>query len=623
MHIITVIPLKRKVPFAELTYFYHSPLSVGAIVEIPFQKKEILAIVITTCPLASMKAEIKGKPYSLKKIKNVLYEESPFWSALIDSARITSKRTLTSLSRLVEYTTNDHIRDQKPTLFVPGEKLGKSFQIQILLGSREERTDKIKRLVRECFAKKESIVIIAPTMKAVEVLYEKIKTGIQPSTFLLHSGLKNKEQKDTYKEILSRKAPFVLITTPHFALLPSVLLWHMVIEDESHFLYERTPAGELPIRDFFIEFAKRSGISLTLSDGIPRFESIWNYAPTLRIPRDYCPDSLVFLEKEKTLDMIEPYIKKIVKVCIRDNKSLFLYTNRKGFAPLSRCDDCGTEITCTACNLPMTLRIKHGKDRTQKREFCCLSCGEILPPGQICRECGSWNIKMNAIGTEGFYSALSEYVGDTIPVYMIDDRATPDSKEIIELTEVLKKKKSYILIGTEKALPYLPQVDYSIVPVYDRILSTPGTRITEGLLRLLYTLQEKTNQYVYIGTKDTSMFTQALREKNIQKIIEEEYALRKSLLYPPFGHLLVIECEVSASHLEKTQALLESLFADVEHTIPPAKIIDAASMRTEIRMIAQVSDDFIDEQGRYIIDVLQNHKILHRIILDPERINFL
>jgi primosomal protein N' len=159
--------------------------------------------------------------------------------------------------------------------------------------------------------------------------------------------------------------------------------------------------------------------------------------------------------------------------------------------------------------------------------------------------------------------------------------------------------------------------------VYDRILSTPGTRITEGLLRLLYTLQEKTNQYVYIGTKDTSMFTQALREKNIQKIIEEEYALRKSLLYPPFGHLLVIECEVSASHLEKTQALLESLFADVEHTIPPAKIIDAASMRTEIRMIAQVSDDFIDEQGRYIIDVLQNHKILHRIILDPERINFL
>jgi primosomal protein N' len=623
MHIITVIPLKRKVPFSELTYFHHSPLSVGAIVEIPFQKKEILAIVITSTPLTSMKAEIRGKPYSLKKIKKVIFPESPFWRALIESARTVSEKTLTSLSRLVEHTTNDHIHEQKPALFVPTEKKEKTFEVEILLGSRDERTDKIKRLVREFFAKKESIVIVAPTMKAVEVLYEKIKTGIQPSTFLLHSGLKMKEQKETYKEILSRKTPFVLITTPHFALLPSVLIAHMVIEDESHFLYERTPVGELPLRDFFIEFAKRSDITLTLSDGIPRFESIWNYAPTLRIPRDYCPDSLVFLEKEKTLDMIEPYIKKVVKLCIRDKKSLFLYTNRKGFAPLSRCADCGTEISCPACSLPMTLRIKRAKDGTQKREFCCLSCGELLPPGVVCKECGSWNIKMNAVGTEGFYSALTEYVGDTIPVYMIDDRATPDSKEIIALTETLKKKKSYILIGTEKALPYLPMVDYSIVPVYDRILSTPGTRITEGLLRLLYTLQEKTSQYVYIGTKDTSPFTQALREKNIQKIIEEEYRLRKSLLYPPFGHLLVIECAVSASHLEKTQELLESLFADVEYTIPPPKIIDAASMRTEIRLIAQASDEFIEEQGRYIIDVLQNHKIIHRTQLDPERINFL
>lgn len=623
MHIITVIPLKKKIPLAELTYFHHSPLSVGAIVEIPFQKIEILAIVVTTNPLASLKAEIKGRPYTLKKIKKVLYQESSFWKAHIEAARIVSENTLTSLSHLVEYTTNDHIRTQKPSLFVPEEKNERSFSVEILLGSRSERTDKIKRLVRESFAKKESVVIITPTIKAVEVLYEKIKTGIQPSTFFLHGTMKINEQKNIYKEILSRKTPFVLITTPHFALLPSVLISRIVIEDESYFLYERTPVGRLPLRDFFIEFAKQSNIPVTLCDGIPRFESIWNYAPTLRIPRDYCPDSLVFLEKEKMLDMIEPYIKKVVKICIRDKKSLFLYTNRKGFAPLSRCADCGTEISCPACGLPMTLRIKHGKDGTQKREFCCLSCGELLPPGVVCKECGSWNIKMNAVGTEGFYSALTEYVGDTIPVYMIDDRATPDSKEIIALTETLKNKKSYILIGTEKALPYLPQIDYSIVPVYDRILSTPGTRITEGLLRLLYTLQEKTNQYVYIATKDTSPFTQALKEKNIQKIIEEEYRLRKSLLYPPFGHLLVIECAVSASHLEKTQELLESLFADVEHTIPPPKIIDAASMRTEIRIIAQVSDEFIEEQGRYIIEVLQNHKILHRIHLNPERINFL
>lgn len=624
MYVITVIPLKRKIPFQELTYFHSSVLSCGAIVEIPFQKNTILAVVISSVSLMSMKAEIKGKPYSLKKIKSVVYPESAFWKSVIEAAQEISEKSLSSLSHLIEYCTNEYIREQKPSSCVIPE-IKKTEKIpDILFGTREDRTNKIKRTIRESFAQKESLVIIVPTIKAAEVLHETIKTGIQSYTFILHSALKAKEQRDTFKELHTRSTPFCLIATPHFALLSSTSLAHIIIEDESHFLYERTPAGELPIRAFFIDFAKRAHLKLTLSDGVPRFESIWAYNPTLRIPRDYTPDSLVFIEKEKTLDTIEMYIKKVVKLCIRDKKSIFLYTNRKGFAPISRCADCGTEVSCSDCALPMTLRIKRTKDGLQKREFICLSCGAIQSPERIaCTNCSGWNIKMNAIGTEGFYDALSEYVGDTIPVYMIDDRATPDSKEIITLTETLKKKKSYILIGTEKALPYLPNVDHTIVPVYDRILSTPGTRITEGLLRLLYTLQEKTNGYVYIGTKDESTFTKALREKNIQKIIDEEYTLRRSLLYPPFGHLLVIECAVSASLLEKTQELLESLFADVEHTIPPPKIIDAASMRTEIRIIAQVSDEFIEEQGRYIIDVLQNHKILHRVHLDPERINFL
>jgi len=142
-------------------------------------------------------------------------------------------------------------------------------------------------------------------------------------------------------------------------------------------------------------------------------------------------------------------------------------------------------------------------------------------------------------------------------------------------------------------------------------------------LRLLYTLQEKTKGYVYIGTKDTSSFTEALKEKNIQKIIEEEHSLRKSLRYPPFGHLIVVSCAVPASLAEKTRELLASLFGDIEYTIPPPKIIDSHSMRTEIRLIAHVSESFILEQGRYIIDVLQRNKVLHRIQLDPERISFL
>lgn len=624
MYIITVIPLKRKIPFQELTYFHSSTLTRGAIVEIPFQKNHILGIVIGSVSLVSMKAEIKGKPYSLKKITNVVQKESTFWATVIETAQELSERTLCPLSHLIEYCTNEYIREQKLLSFVIPDSNIKEENPIILFGSREDRTDKIKRIVRESFAKKESIVIIVPTVKAAEVLYGTVKTGIQPSTFLLHGSLKAKEQRDIYKELHTRSSPFCLIATPHFALIASHSLAHILIEDEAHFLYDRTPSGALPIRAFFVNFAKRAHLKITLSDGIPRFESIWEYNSTLRIPRDYTPDSLVFIEKEKTLDMIETYIKKIIKICIRDKKSLFLYTNRKGFAPISRCADCGTEITCTNCNLPMTLRIKRTKDGLQKREFCCLSCGETRSSQKLsCDLCGGWNIKMNAIGTEGFYNSISEYVGDTIPLYMIDDTATPDSKEIIALTEVLKKKKSYILIGTEKALPYLPNIDYSIVPVYDRILSTPGTRITEELLRLLYTLQEKTNNYVYIGTKDESTFTKALREKNIQKIIDEEYVLRKSLLYPPFGHLIVVECAVSASLAEKTRDLLTSLFADVVFTIPAPKILDQQSMKTEIRLIAQVSDDFIKKQGHYIISVLQHHKITHRIHLDPQRINFL
>ncbi len=617
MYVITVIPIKRKIPLQELSYFFHTKLEIGTLVTIPFLKKDITGIVLSSVPVTEVKSELKKGTFSLKKIKGVLRKESTFWKHVVIAAQNVAPECLTPLSHLLKYIIPENAIDshtEQKTIE------GKKQTITLLHGNTEIRIDHFKRIIRERFAKKESVVVVCPTIIQTEHIYKEIKKGISHSCFLLHSSLKKTEIKNTFSEIEKKENPVCIITTPHYALQARSDIGLYILEQEASQYYQQTVTEQMPIHSFFKHYTKYAEIDILYADILPRFQTLWEQNPSYTISRNYTLNTVTFVEKKQNKDLLDTYLKILLRHCYTDKKSIFIYTNRKGLAPISRCKDCGTEVSCPKCNLPMILRYKQGH-REKIREFICTSCDTLLPSRHTCVTCGSWNITPQSIGTEGIYEAVKSFVKDTMSIHIIDDTYTPDHVAIQKIIEEVKNKKSFILIGTEKAIPFLKGIDYSVIPVYDRILATPGTNILENLLRLLYTLQEKTREEIIIPSNDTGTFTTYIKQKNIQKIIDSEHEIRKDLGYPPYGHILSIAIATPAGSVEKITTILKEYFQQFSVVIPPPKKINHENMRILVRCIIQIPKEYLYESAQEIHRFLRSLHYPFIVTVDPERIN--
>lgn len=96
-----------------------------------------------------------------------------------------------------------------------------------------------------------------------------------------------------------------------------------------------------------------------------------------------------------------------------------------------------------------------------------------MPTTHLCSYCGSWNITPVSVGTESIYDAVSSII-DPENIFTIDDDLTPDSKTVEGLLSDMQKSKWFVMIGTQKMLPYIKPVDFIAVPFFDRLLSVPS-----------------------------------------------------------------------------------------------------------------------------------------------------
>ncbi len=71
MNILEIIPISRSTRIETLSYFTSENPPIGAIVDVPLRGKTVHGIVAAVQPAASMKADLKTAPFSLKKIEKV------------------------------------------------------------------------------------------------------------------------------------------------------------------------------------------------------------------------------------------------------------------------------------------------------------------------------------------------------------------------------------------------------------------------------------------------------------------------------------------------------------------------------------------------------------------------
>ncbi|MEO5646200.1 MAG: hypothetical protein ABIO57_03850 [Candidatus Paceibacterota bacterium] len=625
MYIATVIPISKGIPFDTLSYYSAELLDRGTIVSVPFGKQKINAIIAECHNLSEAKTATKQASFALKKITSTV-GHVPLLGAVIDGLVETSARTLSPLGAIagcvMPSTLFDYVTVEKIVIASDAaeqEINKKSYKEESVVGTIVDRTDYYKRLIRTSFAAKRSILFIAPTIKNLEQWKSILQKGIPKHVVTVHSKATKKDLRSAFALIKQSDRPLIIFATPGYSVLPRHDIGTLIVEDESNSLYKSSDRFKTDLRIFLGAFAKSAQLQLCWGDTIPRFETLERTQKT-QLPRAFIADKLHVVPVEPYRTILPTEVIEIIRHAETKKKRLYIYATRKGVAPLSRCADCGTIVTCEVCGLPMVLKNRRNSEGLEERYFVCTHCVATLPASHTCTYCGSWNITPVSIGTESIRDAIAALVGYEA-VTTIDDDLTPNGNTIETLLANTEKQKFSVIIGTIKVLPFLKNINYTLFPFFDRLLSTPSLYTTENTLRLVMECNEKASDGVLLFTRQPEFpLIKQLETQKINSLIAEELVLRKEIGYPPYGSIIKISLTVPEGYrlavIEKMQAFL----TDMEATMMPARRISVGSMKVLLTWILKTNTSYIEEEGPSLASFLTSLHFPYMIEENPERL---
>jgi len=418
------------------------------------------------------------------------------------------------------------------------------------------KTEVYIKIAQEILEKGKSIIILLPEIALTPQIAGRFRSVFGDSVGLWHSKLTGAARAWTWKNICNGKYKVVVgARSAIFAPLSNLGLI-VVDEEQEHSYKQEAPDPRYHARDVALVRGKIQKAAVILVSATPSLESYYNktigkldycYLPERFNEAAYPVVSVVDMIKEqeetgKIGQTFSGLLQQKIEERLNNNEQVILLQNRRGYAPIYRCRDCGEMVMCPTCSIPLTYH-KVG-DNLQ-----CHFCGYLqtkIP--QQCNNCSSGNLVLSGTGTQ----KVEDIIVDTFPkanVARLDMDTTKSGKTLIRTLSKFKDGKIDILLGTQMIAKGLDFNNVTLVGIInaDTGLFLPDFRSGEKSFQLIYQAagrsgrRKKQGEVViqtYNADNPVVRYASRLDLKKYYNIIIGE---RKELNYPPFTWLAKAE----------------------------------------------------------------------------------
>lgn len=606
MFTLSISPI-TKFPFKEpLTYWSPERAPEGSIIEINLRNRKELGVVLACNSIEESKQEIKKSNFQTKKIKDIV-RLFPFNTTLTNSAIGNAQKYLlpegTMLNELIPTEARDWMIKQGTAIQEKELKASQELELAqasespthtpapvlknketyLLQQSTADRLSTYRSIIREEFAKGESIVIVAPTIQSVINLQKELQRGVEAYTIGLHSSLTKKELHTYLALITDSSHALLVITTPAFFGITTHLKRNptvIILEEESSRNWKPVAGTQFDWRHLLTTYSNAVAAKFVLADTFLRVETLHRHEEG-----DYIElTPLVFRPQERPettlVDMNDPTHKKpdefkilsldlisLIKFAIHKKKKIFLFASRKGLSPQTTCGHCGKTVECDDCKAPVVLhQPKDGGDRY----FLCHHCGKKRSALESCRNCNSWKLVTLGIGIDTVVAALEKEL-PKVKVFKIDRESTKTEKQIEKSLEGWQKNESSILVGTEFAIQHIPPVEFASIVSFDSLFSIPDFRAPERIVHIVLDLMHKTKEHLLIQTRQKDLtLLQEITKGTLADFFTREIKLRQELEYPPFRTFIKVSLKGDRSSISQEMSKLQEILAEWNPEVFPA-----------------------------------------------------
>ncbi len=576
MRLLKVYPIQRGIPKDALSYFTGEKIEAGAVISVPLRNKTTAAVVTSVEEVAEAKTEIRKSDFTLRKIapkapKYLLY--SSYIRAIVRASEYYAATPGALLAQTIPRTLfidPTKLATPKPIRTTPGVQETTSEKL-VFQGDNIERLEHHKNLVREEFASRKSVFILVPTIQDGERLYAFLSRGIPQFTYLLHSGLSEREARTRWNKAVTDPHPIVIIGTGSFLSLPRYDLGTIIVERENSSAYKSIYRPFADMRVIAERLAEEMHVRLIFADSPLSVSSMYRVGENdldLRSASrsrsiSVADTFLIDMREEKPKHKSEKFVvlgKQLLQEMAKSlaaHENIFLFTARRGLSPITVCEDCGNAVLCDITKTPVILH-KGPKGNV----FVCHSCGAMRPADERCRTCGSWKLQTLGIGSELVEEIVREIFPDA-PIFVIDKDKTKTHREAVKVAEKFANSRGAILLGTEMALSYLPESVPTIgIVSIDSLLSLPEWNAYERVFGILIRLRSTAGNKLIVQSRKTEseVLDHALKGA-LNDFYRSEIDMRKQFGYPPFSTFIKITVSGSAAVVEEEMKEIERVFA--------------------------------------------------------------
>ena len=504
------------------------------------------------------------------------------------------------------------------------------------------KTEVYFQLVAQMMAQHKQILILLPEIALTGAWQSRFESRFGMSPHIWHSSVSAARRRKLWRAVL-KGDPVVVVGARSALFLPFTNLGLIIVDEEHEQAFKQEDMVIYHARDMAVMRAHIESVPVVLATATPSLESWVNAGQGAidqkaagtksgtaryqhwhlgaRIGTSHLPQiKMVDLKQDRPPagKWLSQTLLDATKACLEAKQQTLLFLNRRGYAPLSICEACGTKAKCNHCDSWLVTHRLSGARQ-------CHHCGFRQPLRNHCDDCGQEG-QMRAYGPG--VERLAEEVMAQFPearvcILSSDTAARPEVAA--EMIRAITEGEVDIIIGTQMAAKGHHFPDLTLVGVVDADFGLQGgdLRAAERTYQMLSQASGRAGRgtqsglaYLQSYEPDNAVF-KALISGDRDAFLSLETQMRASAAMPPFGRLAaIILSGVDEASVEKAAKQLGEArphYRDVSifgpTAAPIARIRGRYRMRFLIRAPREVNLQKIIQQW------LENQRIPSQIFL--------
>jgi len=415
------------------------------------------------------------------------------------------------------------------------------------------KTEIYLQLIKRELEKGKTAIVLVPEISLTPQTIDRFTSRFgKEKIAVLHSKLSNGERFDQWNKIKEGKAQIV-IGARSAIFAPIENLGIIIIDEEHDSSYQSESTPQYDALEIARKIADEENIKLVLGSATPDTRTYKNALEgkitlielTKRANNARLPEvEIVDLRDElanSNHNMISTKLKNEIQKNIESKNQTILFLNRRGFSNFIMCKTCGNVIKCKRCDISMTY---HKDEHKLKCHYCGLE--EHVP--NKCPNCGSKELKYSGAGTQKLEEEVHKLFPTASTIRMDIDTVTKKHSHEDILTK-FKEDKIDILIGTQMIVKGHDFQKVTLVGVIsaDNALNIGDYRASEITFQVLTQVAGRAgrgeqNGKVIIQTYNPDHYAiECAKEQDFKKFYQIESKIRKTLKYPPFCDIIVLD----------------------------------------------------------------------------------